>query len=821
MNPVRIFQKHKVYFFLSFLVLGLVFQFPTRPTIDNKAALIKQTIYDYDASLDQTYVSSVPVATNVVLSDVNHGSQTFTISIGAVTVGTPDIVTVGHLNSTTLVGTSPGQFVVGSPTLASLANTTNLTSIKRLYGIRVNADIDLTYYEDISITWGWETGGDAGAYTGIIASSLSPTTESWSVLGTTQRPMALSSAGSLAFLDTTDILTGQANARFALLFGSELSKVALRNFSFLVEGYVRTTLTSVSDPGFLHVGRYQVNEAFVFADFTFHANYSFRLGGNIVYLDGDDAGVSLSFSNTFTPLIVNGATFTTAGTYTLYYQYVDPNEYGTQSASVAMIVDDEPQVLTGIYAIDALGATLYRYGNYLNNIDVYPLYNGATTPAENEAPVSTSLFTTSMLHGTLLLDQTENVISYDDGVNQFTDTITFTVISRTALSLLVTGGSPFTLGQAFSLSLYTIQGEFNLGPNSTPTYLNPATEGYFQTSIAVGTVLNTLGTFAVTFTYAVNETTITTIVDIDVILAETLFFGNLINNTNDWGATTTPVYGNQVDVTDTLLNNIDVTTSLDWILNTQATSPLTDNGRMSIVEGALRFGHNSPSSGPFEVTISSNAVIEVTLDSDVFNGLKLMRVDMFTETIGTLTVSVGGILPSSYAINDIESPVLGSIAPTVENNSGTYYFWFPYHTVGIAEIHYDNNLPQPGYMELNYFEISGAPLTTSQLTDSFASMLNDSDSCVATTYDQLRPSYDYLTVQLAITGLSGKTMANHGNITADTLWDILVDRYEVIPMGLSSFYQPQTFDDRFYFAIVMITVFSLWFFIQKRARYHR
>jgi hypothetical protein len=330
-----------------------------------------------------------------------------------------------------------------------------------------------------------------------------------------------------------------------------------------------------------------------------------------------------------------------------------------------------------------------------------------------------------------------------------------------------------------------------------------------------------LGTFAVTFTYAVNETTITTIVDIDVILAETLFFGNLINNTNDWGATTTPVYGNQVDVVDTLLNNLDETTSLDWILNTQATNPLTDNGRMSIVEGALRFGHNSPSSGPFEVTITSDAVIEVTLDGDVFNGLKLMRVDMFTETIGTLSVSVGGILPSSYAINDIESPVLGSIAPTIENNSGTYYFWFPYHTVGIAEIHYDNNLPQPGYMELNYFEISGAPLTTSQLTDSFASMLNDSDSCVATTYDQLLPSYDYLTTQNAISGLSGKIMVDHGNITADTLWDILVDRYEVIPMGLSSFYQPQTFDHRFYLSIVMITMFSLWFFIQKHSRYHR
>ncbi len=814
MNPMKVFHKHSTYFLMSFLILGLIFQLPYQRPLDNNAVLTKQTIYDYDASLDQNSVSSIPTTTNLVLSDANDGSQSFTVSIGAVTVGTPDLVTVGHVNSTTLSGTSAGQFVVGSPTLLSLATTTNLTSIKRLYGIRVNANIDLTYYEDISITWGWQAGGDAGAYTGFLATSIAPSIESWSVIGNVKQSLALSTASSLSFLDTTDILTGQATARFAFIFGSELSKVALRNFSFIVEGYLRTSLTSVSDPGFLHVGRYQVNEAFLLADFTFHANYLYRIGGNMVDLDGTDAGVSLSFSNTFSPLILNGDVFATAGTYTLYYRYVDPNSFGTQSASVSMIVDNEPQVLTGIYAVDALGATLYRYGNYLNNIDVYPLYNNATTPAENEAPVSTSLFTTSMAHGTLLLDQTQNVITYDDGVDQFTDTLTFTVLPRTGLSINVTGGAPFTIGQNFSLSLYTIQGLFDLGPANVPAYLNPATEGYFETSIAVGTALNTLGTFPVTFSYLVNETTLTTIVNIEVILAEFLFFGNLISDTNDWGATTTPVYGNQVDVMDTLTNSIDVSTSLDWKLNTLATDPLTDNGRMSIVEGALRFGHNSPSSGPFEVTITSDSVVEVTIDSSAYNGIKLMRVDLFTETIGTLTVTVGGIYPSSYAINDNENPVAGSLAPTVENNIGIYYFWLPYHAVGVTEIHYDNNLPQPGYMELNYFEMSGAALTTSQLTDSFASMLNDSDSCVVTTYDDLLPSYDYLTTNGAVSGLSAKTMTNHGSISATSLWDIIVDRYAVIPMGLSSFTAAPSVDYRFYLSIFFIFIATLNYFVQ-------
>ncbi len=814
MNPMKVFHKHSTYFLMSFLILGLIFQLPYQRPLDNNAVLTKQTIYDYDASLDQTSVSSIPTTTNLVLSDANDGAQSFTVSIGAVTVGTPDLVTVGHLNSTTLSGSSAGQFAVGSPTLLSLATTTNLTSIKRLYGIRVNTNIDLTYYEDISITWGWQAGGDAGAYTGFLATSIAPSIESWSVIGNVKQSLALSTASSLSFLDTTDILTGQATARFAFIFGSELSKVALRNFSFIVEGYLRTSLTSVSDPGFLHVGRYQVNEAFLLADFTFHANYLYRIGGNMVHLDGTDAGVSLSFSNTFSPLILNGDVFATAGTYTLYYRYVDPNSFGTQSASVSMIVDNEPQVLTGIYAVDALGATLYRYGNYLNNIDVYPLYNNATTPAENEAPVSTSLFTTSMAHGTLLLDQTQNVITYDDGVDQFTDTLTFTVLPRTGLSINVTGGAPFTIGQNFSLSLYTIQGLFDLGPANVPAYLNPATEGYFETSIAVGTALNTLGTFPVTFSYLVNETTLTTIVNIEVILAEFLFFGNLISGTNDWGATTTPVYGNQVDVMDTLYNSVDVTTSLDWKLNTLATDPLTDNGRMSIVEGALRFGHNSPSSGPYEVTITSDSVVEVTLDSSAYNGIKLMRVDLFTETIGTLTVTVGGIYPSSYAINDNENPVAGSLAPTVENNVGIYYFWLPYHAVGVTEIHYDNNLPQPGYMELNYFEMSGAALTTSQLTDSFASMLNDSDSCVVTTYDDLLPSYDYLTTNGAVSGLSAKTMTNHGSISATSLWDIIVDRYAVIPMGLSSFTAAPYVDYRFYLSIFFIFIATLNYFVQ-------
>jgi hypothetical protein len=814
MNPMKVFHKQSTYFLMSFLILGLIFQLPYQRPLDNNAVLTKQTIYDYDASLDQTSVSSIPTTTNMVLGDANNGAQSFTVSIGAVTVGTPDLVTVGHVNSTTLSGTSTGQFVVGSPTLLSLATTTNLTSIKRLYGIRVNANIDLTYYEDISITWGWQAGGDAGAYTGFLATSIAPSIESWSVIGNVKQSLALSTASSLSFLDTTDILTGQATARFAFIFGSELSKVALRNFSFIVEGYLRTSLTSVSDPGFLHVGRYQVNEAFLLADFTFHANYLYRIGGNMVHLDGTDAGVSLSFSNTFSPLILNGDVFATAGTYTLYYRYVDPNSFGTQSASVSMIVDNEPQVLTGIFAVDALGATLYRYGNYLNNIDVYPLYNNAITPAENEAPVSTSLFTTSMAHGTLLLDQTQNVITYDDGVDQFTDTLTFTVLPRTGLSINVTGGAPFTIGQNFSLSLYTIQGLFDLGPANVPAYLNPATEGYFETSIAVGTALNTLGTFPVTFSYLVNETTLTTIVNIEVILAEFLFFGNLISGTNDWGATTTPVYGNQVDVIDTLTNSIDVSTSLDWKLNTLATDPLTDNGRMSIVEGALRFGHNSPSSGPYEVTITSDSVVEVTLDSSAYNGIKLMRVDLFTETIGTLTVTVGGIYPSSYAINDNENPVAGSLAPTVENNLGIYYFWLPYHAVGVTEIHYDNNLPQPGYMELNYFEMSGAALTTSQLTDSFASMLNDSDSCVLTTYDDLLPSYDYLTTNGAVSGLSAKTMTNHGSISATSLWNIIVDRYAVIPMGLSSFTAAHSVDYRFYLSIFFIFIATLNYFVQ-------
>lgn len=265
MKSIKIISKkisaHRVtYFLLSFLIVGLIFQLPYQQPLDNNAVSIKQVIYDYDVSIDQTIVSSIPTTTNFVLSDANDETQSFTVSIGAATVGTPDLVTVGHLNSTTLSGTSPGQFVVGSPTLLSLATTTNLNSVKRLYGVRLNTNIDLTYYEDISIGWGWQAGGDAGTYSGFLATSISSIVESWSVIGNVKQSLSLSTASSISFLDTTDILTGQATARFAFIFGSEVSKVALQNFSFVVEGYLRTSFTSLSDPGFLHIGRYQVNK---------------------------------------------------------------------------------------------------------------------------------------------------------------------------------------------------------------------------------------------------------------------------------------------------------------------------------------------------------------------------------------------------------------------------------------------------------------------------------------------------------------------------------------------------------------------------------
>jgi hypothetical protein len=150
---------------MPILVLGVAFSIP-RPS-ETKAAASETIIYDYYSKTDSGLSSAVPQIANWVTSDSNGSNQTFTFNVGGYNATTP-YTYLGGTAGTVLTGTLPGQFVYGNPTLKALANKTNITNFKKLYGFRMNSDVDLTNFLNISVTISWEAGG-VGSYTGFIA----------------------------------------------------------------------------------------------------------------------------------------------------------------------------------------------------------------------------------------------------------------------------------------------------------------------------------------------------------------------------------------------------------------------------------------------------------------------------------------------------------------------------------------------------------------------------------------------------------------------------------------------------------------------------
>jgi hypothetical protein len=748
----------------------------------NQTFATPEVIYDFYSSTDAGLTTNVAVTTNWVLNDANSPGHSMTISIGKNTAVPPNDVRIGHTNSTTLTGINPGEFSYGSPSLLSLATKTNLTSNKRLYGIRMNADMDLTNFASMVVTWAWETGGDNSLYSGFLAYSTGGASESWSTLGSLKQSMALASAGQLTYTDTST-LTGLSQVRFALIFGSEVSKSAMKNVSLSVSGSLRAMLNAVDDAGFLHIGRYQVDEPFIFSDFTFHAHYLYRPSGDMDVKTGLDEGVSLSLSNTFSPLISSGHTFSEAGTYDLYYRFVDPLGYGTQSNVVSMIINDIPLILTGIAAIDESNIPIYVYDLYISNISVFPLYNNATTPNPDESPLSQSLYTRSVPYGALLIDQTINTLTYDDGFDVYEDDVPITILPRTFQQLNLSGGTLFVRGELFSVLGLTVIGEWDLGSDTYPVYENSIIDGTFTTDLVPGTILTTLGTFDVDVTYTIHNNPVIETYTITVVYENLSMFDNILNGTEDWSANIVPVFGNITNEIDNLTNAIEPFQSMDWSLTTLADDPFGDNGRFGLVNSVLRFGYNAPMNGPKEVTIESQEIIQPVINDQAVNGIKTIRMDVYTQTVSTITVNVGGVKPVSYTLNDSEVPVLGSTVTTMALEAGRLQFHFEYPVFGRVQMQYTNTLEQPGYLEFHYFAIYGAPLSNTELASSFSSMLNDSESCIEDTYVGMTMGYDYLDSLSLVPSLSSYTLSQHGSITASDLWTILESRYAPLPMN--------------------------------------
>lgn len=226
---------------------------------------------------------------NWVTTDSNDSTKKFTFNIGGYNAATP-YTYLGGTAGTALTGTLPGQFVYGNPTLKSLAVKPNLTNIKKLYGFRTNSDIDLSNYLNVTVTINWDAGG-VGSYTGFIAKSSTGDSEAWSLLTAGNLPIAAATAGSLSFNDSTNtILMGKPMMRFALIFGSGSTKLALRNLSITVKGFPRKTLDSVGEGYLDTIHEYAQNEPIDFTKFHLKAFYSYPTTTQL--FSGSDARVS-------------------------------------------------------------------------------------------------------------------------------------------------------------------------------------------------------------------------------------------------------------------------------------------------------------------------------------------------------------------------------------------------------------------------------------------------------------------------------------------------------------------------------------------------
>jgi hypothetical protein len=115
----------------------------------------------------------------------------------------------------------------------------------------------------------------------------------------------------------------------------------------------------------------------------------------------------------------------------------------------------------------------------------------------------------------------------------------------------------------------------------------------------------------------------------------------------------------------------------------------------------------------------------------------------------------------------------------------SYTFYFPYTVIGRIRVSY-TNAATPGFLDLGNFSVVGYNLDTTQQVETFANMLNHTDSCNVANYENLKVVYDYI----ASLNLEGD-LANYqmdlqpgytSNLSAAELWSILSARYSV-PAG--------------------------------------
>jgi len=742
------------------------------------------TVYDYYSNTDSGLVAKVSKTANWVLSDINAPSYSFTLNVGSNNYnGGVNTVLLGDTSGDVLSGASPKQFVYGTPSLKALAESSNLVSIKRLYGFRSNADLDLTNFKNVIVRVGWTSNASMSA-SGFLATSTTGNSESWTRITPAKQAIIFTkdAANYIEFTDTNNnILMGKSAVRLAFIFGSNTSAQAARNIYIKVTGVYRTELSSLTNHVFDHIVAYIKNETFDPSKFSFHANYLYPTSSQ--HILGNANGVSLAFS----PALVDNK-FTSVGEYTLTYQYTDPNGYGIKSNSALVEVTADSRTLTGIKVADFNSRTYDKYALYNPNFVVYPLFNNATEPNTSiDSPLNEDLYTLAVSKGTMLTDNGIDTIALKEN-SSIKASLSYSVTPRNPVSISLSGmKTSFFKGEAFSASTLIVTASFSSGGTTQPQFASSQTDGKYTISLAPSTTLDTIGTQTITISYYASSMTIINSYEITVELEIYTFFNHAFSDGGEWGATSTAVDAKITNRLGNLSNSVvGYTAETSWVLNTTLpSSPAAGDGAFVITPdgsggvGLLRFG--TETRGPAKVSWELATFPAITNPQNTVNGISRITIDAETGSEGSLTVSVAGISPTSYAIN-YGAHIDGSAAPTAAG-AGTYRsytFYFPYTVIGKIKVSFTNNASAPKYFDVGNFSIVGYRLSVEEQAGVFANMLDHGNSCSQDTYNNLLVVYNYLnspTVN-ASQYLSNYVMENHGSPapTAAELWAIMEGR---------------------------------------------
>lgn len=500
------------------------------------------------------------------------------------------------------------------------------------------------------------------------------------------------------------------------------------------------------------------------------------MGGNAVDLSGASSGVIISnvgdlvdYSDPFS--------YSSPGTYTLKVTYTDPSGFGTKDSTLTFVVAAADKTLTGVYAVDSASHAYYQYQFFAPTVSVYPLYDGETTPSGGTLPLLDELYTCSV-DVTLPLKTSFSATwtyEYEPGKSFTSNSIAYTMTNRTLTSLDLTGyQDEFAVDDAFSLGGLVVTSNWSSGPSVVIAYSATQKDGYYTSSVAVGTLLSEQGPYTNTISFYAFSTDNTASYTYNVSYEVASFFQYYFSSSDLVFGATTSVQTGLLSQTQTLTNAVALGSNVSHTLTTSTNMPSGNEADYCLTAENLMLGSNGK--GPQTVTIATPEVMKATLNGFSYMGISKLRINLTTTSVGSVSATVAGVSPESYQI-DGEALVTASSAPTKTDGSPhTYIFYLPYPVIGKAEFVIANNAT-PTPIGIHFFAYAGFPYSPHAQAEVFTGMLNACNSCLEETYTNFLPTYDYLVTTGATDFLSANTVSNHGGISASALWSIIVERF--------------------------------------------